>query len=393
MQSEDAAARHCPSNEDAGPPSDSDKKWHCPLCTYLNWAKSMKCVICLVPRQPVATVSTASDEQYNCASSTCSPALSHAITSRRELSQIADNHDKNDQIKINNNLNAINSSLSNLSDKEPESNQSEPCEQQVKPNSSQPSTSTTKRQEANCDLDNSSSSSSSTSHSPSSPNHSSSSNHSPNSSSGSSGSLNYDNSDSKLADSFPKSPGKWRCAACTLDNYPKSAKCVLCATPRASNATATSAINSANSSTNNSLTNIEAAVCSGGKSIAIGIEDKNRSTPSPIQSATTLNRSRLNPGSLVTGNAIINYTNLNNRRKNREYVFDWNWLEACVGVLSGDPEPVLVYLNNGGDLARQLTLVEVNFLNKQTLVGYTLIHLAIRFKVNFKLLSLKLVKV
>lgn len=56
-------------------------------------------------------------------------------------------------------------------------------------------------------------------------------------------------------------------------------------------------------------------------------------------------------------------------------------MDAVVGVLNGDPEPVLVYLNNEGDLARQLTHVEVNFLNKPTLVGYTLVYLAIRFKV------------
>lgn len=336
--------------------------------------KSLKCVICLLPRQPIATFSR--DEQYNCASSTSS--ANPTISGPAELNPIADNHDKDDQIKINNNLNAINSSLSNLSEKESESNPPEPSSQQpVGLNTNQASTSTIQRIEANRDLDNSSSSSS-TNHSPSSPNHSSPSNHSSHSSSGSSSSLNYDHSDGRIADGFPKSPGKWRCTACTYDNYPAAAKCVLCETPRAPNASTASAIHSNNSSTNNSLTNIEAAVCSGGKSI----EDKNRNTPSPIQSTTSLNRlNRLNPGSLVTGNSIINYNLNNNRRKNREYVFDWNWLEACVGVLSGDPEPVLVYLNNGGDLARQLTLVEVNFLNKQTLVGYTLIHLAIRFKV------------
>ena len=329
----------------------------------------MKCVICLVPRQPLATESA--DEQYSAASS--SPA-GHTAAGQPELPQIADNHDKNDQTKINNNLNAINS-ISNPGDKEPESNHLE-CSQQVKPNTNSPSTSTAKRIAANCGLDNNSSwsSSSSSNQSPSSPNHSSS-NRSLNSSSSS---LNNDNSDSgkQVDGGFQTSLSKWRCAACTYDNYPKSIKCVLCSTPRPPNAT-TSAINSTNSSTNNSLTNLE-AVCSGGKPN----EDKNRNTPSPIQSVTSQQRSRLiNTASLVTGNAIINYNLNNNRRKNREYLFDWNWLGACVGVLNGDAEPVLVYLNNGGDLARQLTLVEVNFLNKQTLVGYTLIHLAIRFKV------------
>lgn len=387
MQNDDAATRHCPPKDSSDVVSlnDSDKKWHCPFCTYQNWAKSMKCVICLVPRQSIATVSTANDEQYNCAS-TCSP-TGHIVLEQRVLNQIADNHDKNDQTKINNNLNAINSSITNLSDKEPESNhyldyqQQQQQQQQAKTNISKPSTSTAKRIEANCDLDNFSSSPSSTNQSPSSPNTSSSSNNSLNSSSSS---LNNDNSDTgnKLAENFQTSLSKWRCTACTYDNFPKSAKCVLCSTPRAPNASTASAINSTNSSTNNSLTNLE-AVCSGGGGKSNGVEDKSRNTPSPIQTVTSQRSRPINASNLVTGNAIINYSLNNNRRKNREYLFDWNWLEACVGVLNGDAEPVLVYLNNGGDLARQLTLVEVNFLNKQTLVGYTLIHLAIRFKVAF----------
>jgi ubiquitin thioesterase ZRANB1 len=50
----------------------------------------------------------------------------------------------------------------------------------------------------------------------------------------------------------------------------------------------------------------------------------------------------------------------------------------------GDLKPVRQYLQNGGDLGRQLTLIETNLLNRPSAfeVGYTLVHLAIRFKVS-----------
>lgn len=172
-----------------------------------------------------------------------------------------------------------------------------------------PSTSTAKRIETNCDQN------------PefSSPNDdNSSSNNSLNSSSSS---LNHDN-DNKITDNYQPTLSKWRCTACTYDNWPKSNKCILCSTPKALNTT-TSAINLTN---NNSLTNVESAICSGGKSITNSIV-----TDDKLIGATS-QRNRLNNNNV---NTIINYNLNNNRRKNREYV-DWNWLEACVGVLNGN---------------------------------------------------------
>lgn len=59
---------------------------------------------------------------------------------------------------------------------------------------------------------------------------------------------------------------------------------------------------------------------------------------------------------------------------------DWNWLNACIGIIDGDPIPVEAYLSSGGDPARTLTASEVAILNRASAfdVGHTLVHLAIR---------------
>lgn len=61
---------------------------------------------------------------------------------------------------------------------------------------------------------------------------------------------------------------------------------------------------------------------------------------------------------------------------------DWNWLNACIGIIEGDPNPVEAYLSSGGDPARTLTASEVAILNRSSAfdVGHTLVHLAIRYK-------------
>lgn len=59
---------------------------------------------------------------------------------------------------------------------------------------------------------------------------------------------------------------------------------------------------------------------------------------------------------------------------------DWNWLNACIGIIEGDPNPVEAYLASGGDPARTLTASEVSLLNRSSAfdAGHTLVHLAIR---------------
>lgn len=52
------------------------------------------------------------------------------------------------------------------------------------------------------------------------------------------------------------------------------------------------------------------------------------------------------------------------------------------GVVEGDLAAVEAYKSSGGDIARQLTADEVQLLNRSSAfdVGFTLVHLAIRFQ-------------
>lgn len=58
------------------------------------------------------------------------------------------------------------------------------------------------------------------------------------------------------------------------------------------------------------------------------------------------------------------------------------WLKACEAVVTGDLSNIEGYLASGGDPARQLTKDEVLILDRPSSfeVGYTLVHLALRFR-------------
>lgn len=55
---------------------------------------------------------------------------------------------------------------------------------------------------------------------------------------------------------------------------------------------------------------------------------------------------------------------------------------AVAGVVEGDLAAIEAYKSSGGDIARQLSADEVRLLNRPSAfdVGYTLVHLAIRFQ-------------
>lgn len=57
-------------------------------------------------------------------------------------------------------------------------------------------------------------------------------------------------------------------------------------------------------------------------------------------------------------------------------------LMLVLGVVEGDLAAIEAYKSSGGDIARQLTADEVRLLNRPSAfdVGYTLVHLAIRFQ-------------
>lgn len=68
--------------------------------------------------------------------------------------------------------------------------------------------------------------------------------------------------------------------------------------------------------------------------------------------------------------------------RNRLRDVDWLWLMACQGIVDGDVHAVEAYLAASGDPARQLTADECALLSRPSAYapGYSLVHLAIRFR-------------
>jgi ubiquitin thioesterase ZRANB1 len=78
----------------------------------------------------------------------------------------------------------------------------------------------------------------------------------------------------------------------------------------------------------------------------------------------------------------INSNELEERRiRQLKRQADYIWLNAVNGVVENDLSAVENFLSKGGNVARALTKTEVELLNRPSAfdVGYTLIHLAIRF--------------
>lgn len=152
-----------------------------------------------------------------------------------------------------------------------------------------------------------------------------------------------------LENSRRTSQTKWMCPTCTYENWPKSTKCAMCGT-------------------NSSIQRSQAS------SLIMPSPDRNV--------ASDINQDDRYKDYIL--DASQGQNNHENERKLRHLKrnADWNWLNACIGVIEGDPNPVEAYLSSGGDPARTLTASEVAILNRNSAfdVGHTLVHLAIRFQ-------------
>lgn len=88
-------------------------------------------------------------------------------------------------------------------------------------------------------------------------------------------------------------------------------------------------------------------------------------------------------GSAVDVAMASNYTSPKlHQIRNRLRDVDWLWLMACQGIIDGDVHAVEAYLAANGDPARQLTADECALLGRPSAYapGYSLVHLAIRFR-------------
>lgn len=148
---------------------------------------------------------------------------------------------------------------------------------------------------------------------------------------------------------------KWACPMCTYENWPKSTKCSMCATIP-------------NNSLRSQASSLIMASPEKEMDATSNVEDRYRTSPNILDSAL----SQQSPNNCEYERKI--------RHMKRQA--DWNWLNACIGIIEGDPNPVEAYLSSGGDPARTLTASEVSILNRASAfdVGHTLVHLAIRFQ-------------
>lgn len=145
---------------------------------------------------------------------------------------------------------------------------------------------------------------------------------------------------------------KWMCTMCTYENWPKSIKCSMCG----------------HVPNNTQRSQASSLIMS-----------------SPERDVDSNHESRFHTNQNILESSISQSSNnYDTERKMRQLrrQADWNWLNACLGIIEGDPNPVEAYLSSGGDPTRTLTAAEVAILNRASAfdVGHTLVHLAIRFQ-------------
>ncbi|NXY87569.1 ZRAN1 thioesterase, partial [Alcedo cyanopectus] len=171
----------------------------------------------------------------------------------------------------------------------------------------------------------------------------------------------------------------WTCSVCTYENWAKARKCVVCDHPRPNNI---EAIELADTEEASSIINEQDRArwrgsCSSANS-------QRRSPPTTKrESDLKMDFQRIELAGAVGSKEEleVDFKKLK-QIKNRMKKTDWLFLNACVGVVEGDLAAVEAYKSSGGDIARQLTADEVRLLNRPSAfdVGYTLVHLAIRFQ-------------
>ncbi|XP_029788625.1 ubiquitin thioesterase ZRANB1 [Suricata suricatta] len=171
----------------------------------------------------------------------------------------------------------------------------------------------------------------------------------------------------------------WTCSVCTYENWAKAKKCVVCDHPRPNNI---EAIELAETDEASSIINEQDRArwrgsCSSGNS-------QRRSPPTMKRdSEMKMDFQRIELAGAVGSKEEleVDFKKLK-QIKNRMKKTDWLFLNACVGVVEGDLAAIEAYKSSGGDIARQLTADEVRLLNRPSAfdVGYTLVHLAIRFQ-------------
>lgn len=168
---------------------------------------------------------------------------------------------------------------------------------------------------------------------------------------------------------------KWTCSNCKYQNWAKSSKCVVCDFPKQQEEK-----RDGEQILNEQSRGPIRTAGGGGVSGA-----QRRSPPLGKSDGSVSDFQRIE---VAAGGAMSAYEDQEMDRKkmkqirNRMRRSDWLFLNACAGVVDGDFAAVEMYKSSGGDISRQLTADEVQLLNRSSAFdeGFTLVHLAIRFR-------------
>lgn len=167
---------------------------------------------------------------------------------------------------------------------------------------------------------------------------------------------NYDNK-SSIYTSF-QNPSKWICLTCTYENWPRSLKCVICGTPKEKiSAEIQEAVGSSRSESNFPMQRRSPSASIAGRRTIVDRSDNYLAGASA--SSVTISPSSKQPSSPPLTRekrlAVL-------RSKLRDS--DWLWLNACMGAVDGDLEAIHAFIAGGGHPSRQLTMQEVELLDR-----------------------------
>ncbi|EDV94568.1 ubiquitin thioesterase trabid [Drosophila grimshawi] len=166
---------------------------------------------------------------------------------------------------------------------------------------------------------------------------------------------------------------KWACNSCTYENWPKSLKCSMCGKTR-------------EISGSGSQGDLHACASISGSNKQLNVQEEQQQQLQNTDTVSVNNSfNKKHIYQLGSSETINNCDTLQERQERRQRQIrrqvDWQWLNACLGVVENNYSAVEAYLSCGGNPARSLTSNEIAALNRNSAfdVGHTLIHLAIRF--------------
>uniref|UniRef100_A0A8C6UGL6 ubiquitinyl hydrolase 1 n=1 Tax=Neogobius melanostomus TaxID=47308 RepID=A0A8C6UGL6_9GOBI len=171
---------------------------------------------------------------------------------------------------------------------------------------------------------------------------------------------------------------QWACSNCMYQNWAKASECVVCDFPRRPEAAAERP--DVERGLNERARGGRRTVGGGGGS---GAQRRSPTLGRYDGRTPDFQRIEVEAGGATSANQDqeVDRKKLKQMR-NRMRRSDWLFLNACAGVVDGDLAAVELYKSSGGDISRQLTADEVQALNRSSAfdVGFTLVHLAIRFR-------------